>query len=129
MHPVALGRRLVRWSDDLFGIHIFDDRHQPTRHKVPRHAVIRNELALTIAKVADCARFVPEFAFSRALHSKRAAMALSSPLGGTCLEQYCCRDFGGKRVRPGRRRIASVRIPHTLTLNADLKVWMTELWM
>ena len=33
MHPVNLVRRLVKLSDDLFGIHIFDDRHQPTRHK------------------------------------------------------------------------------------------------
>lgn len=114
MHPVTLVPRLVKLSDDLFGNHIFDDRHQPTRHKDLSNGVIRNELGLTVAKVADCARFVPEFAFSGAVYSKRASMALSSALGGTCLEPCYWSDFGRKRVRFGRGRVASVRIPHTL---------------
>lgn len=113
MHPVDLVPRLVKLSDDLFGIQIFDDRH-PDASKGPSDGVIRNELGLTVAKVADCARFVPEFAFSGAVYSKRASMALSSALGDTCLEPCYWNDFGGKRVRFGRGRVASVRIPHTL---------------
>lgn len=106
--------RLVKLSDDLFGIQIFDDRHPDASAKGPSDGVIRNELGLTVAKVADCARFVPEFAFSGAVYSKRASMALSSALGDTCLEPCYWSDFGGKRVRFGRGRVASVRIPHTL---------------
>ena len=95
MHPVTFIRHLVKLSDDPFGIQIFNDRHPDASHG-PSDGVIRNELGLTVAKVADCARFFPEFAFSGAVYSKRASMALSSALSGTCLEPCYWSDFGGK---------------------------------